>query len=266
MDFQREIQTLTRLGLTANQAKVYLTLAKSGLSDAETLSQESGVARPEIYRIMLTLERIGLIKVAISIPRKFKAISISEAVSTLINQRKKETIELETESKEVIAKFENKETEAFEKVDHQFILIPKKKANVRERLVLIQDTLNSIKVITSQNRIQSVPQNIIEELSAALRRDVKIRLIMYKPNDSQEVTENIEKLTKTGDFEVRHVIGPPRIVLSIYDNKEALITTSAEGALAASPALWTNNSSLVMILQEYFDALWRKSIKWDGTN
>jgi sugar-specific transcriptional regulator TrmB len=57
-----EVQTLTCLGLTLCQARVYLALARSGMSTAKTISKVSKVTREDIYRIMPTLQKLGLVE------------------------------------------------------------------------------------------------------------------------------------------------------------------------------------------------------------
>ncbi|MEX2723761.1 MAG: helix-turn-helix domain-containing protein [Candidatus Freyarchaeota archaeon] len=54
------IQTLTDLGLTFLQAKTYLNLAKLGKANVQTIAKASNVARQDIYRIMPSLQKLGL--------------------------------------------------------------------------------------------------------------------------------------------------------------------------------------------------------------
>ena len=65
----------------------------------------------------------------------------------------------------------------------------------------------------------------------------------------------------TGNFEMRLLDYFPTILLTTFDNNEALIVAEADSGLTESPALWTNNSSLVTALQEYFETLWLKAIQ-----
>jgi sugar-specific transcriptional regulator TrmB len=269
MEFQKEIQTLTRLGLSSSQAKVYLALATSSATCARSISQKAGVARQDIYRILLGLEKLGLIEKELSIPCRFQAIPITQAVSMLMEQRKNETIELRNELKELLLKFKNKNAERFfDQYAPQFVMIPQKTANLRKRVVLIKNALNNIDRISSQYRLQTIPSAIIEGIYRALQRGVRIRIVTEKPTEekvSSPQAKNVKKYIKTGNFELRYILGYPHVVLSIYDEKEALITSSAKARIGESPALWTNNSGLVKALQEYFETLWLTSIKHDDT-
>jgi sugar-specific transcriptional regulator TrmB len=54
------IQTLTELEFTLLQAKAYITLARLGKADVNSISKASNLARTDVYRVMLILERLGL--------------------------------------------------------------------------------------------------------------------------------------------------------------------------------------------------------------
>ena len=55
-------QILTNLGLTPVQARVYLALVESGPLRISAISKASDVARPDVYRILSNLEKIGLVE------------------------------------------------------------------------------------------------------------------------------------------------------------------------------------------------------------
>ena len=266
MMLQNGIRTLARLGLTPNQAKIYLTLATIGIANARTISQKSGIARPEVYIIMRTLEKIGLVEKAITSPAMFKATPISDAASILLNQRKQATAELHTELKKLTTSLKhNNSAKASEQDAPEFILIPNKEANLRKRSILINKTLGNIELLSSSNRLQTMPHPIFEDTLAALRRGVKIRVVTEKPKDEALVTATLKRCLETGKFEIRYILDHPSILLAIFDNKAALITTKATTDAAESSELWTNNLCIVKALEDYFEVFWLTSIKHDNS-
>jgi CRP-like cAMP-binding protein len=72
------VQTLTLLGLSFNQARVYIALAQSPMSNAQSISMVSKVAREHVYRTMNSLQKLGLVEKIITIPTKYKAIPIHD--------------------------------------------------------------------------------------------------------------------------------------------------------------------------------------------
>ena len=134
MAFQDHIQVMTRLGLTSNQAKIYLALCKSGISDAKQVSENSNVERSETYRIIAKLEKLGLVERIISAPSKFRAISMQDTVSVLMERRIKETSELKAKTNEMLKKFKNNNARtALKEGEHQFILVPEQVAVQRKK-------------------------------------------------------------------------------------------------------------------------------------
>jgi len=66
--FEKGILILTELGLSAIQAKVYLALAQSTESTATVVADISGVARPDVYRVLAQLEKMGLVQTIVANP------------------------------------------------------------------------------------------------------------------------------------------------------------------------------------------------------
>ena len=78
------IQTLTELELTLLQAKAYITLARLGKADVNSISKASNLARTDVYRVMLILERLGLAERIIDKKTVYKATPIKEGILILL--------------------------------------------------------------------------------------------------------------------------------------------------------------------------------------
>ena len=71
-------------------------------------------------------------------------------------------------------------------------------------------------------------------------------------------SEKIESLEKNYGLKVRYLPPPPpEAIVSIFDGKEAFVTISATADLEETPALWSNNSCFVAIIQSYFRDKWK---------
>ncbi|PVX24325.1 MAG: hypothetical protein CW691_07915 [Candidatus Bathyarchaeum sp.] len=71
-----EVKTLIKLGLTRRQAMVYLCLIRSGTSTIKTISKGTNIARQHIYKVISTLNELGLVEKVLTSPTKFKAVPI----------------------------------------------------------------------------------------------------------------------------------------------------------------------------------------------
>jgi sugar-specific transcriptional regulator TrmB len=56
------VQTLQYLGLSINQAKVYLAISSTKFLSVKEIKQKSNVPRQDIYRILESLTDLGLVE------------------------------------------------------------------------------------------------------------------------------------------------------------------------------------------------------------
>lgn len=250
-------QVLADLGLTLSQARVYFTLFQSGVSTVRTISKTSKVAREHIYEVLPQLQDLGLVEKIIGIPSEFRALPIKEGLSLLFQRRKRKTHELQEQTMEIIRSCakENFETSSREE-DSQFILIPKRKAAINRRKKEIEATQKSIDSIISSKRLEPTAYTYYEVAKKALERGVKIRAITEKPENENALPEVIQDLKKNPSFKLKYILHPPSAILTIYDKKEMLVTTSPKTGLGESPALWTNNPSILAVINDFFEISW----------
>ncbi|MCW4031045.1 MAG: hypothetical protein NWE80_01635 [Candidatus Bathyarchaeota archaeon] len=95
-----------------------------------------------------------------------------------------------------------------------------------------------------------------EEAKKALERGVKIRAITEKPENEDALTAVIQDLMKNPSFKLKYILHPPSAILTIYDKKEMLVTISPDKGLEESPALWSNNPSILAVINDFFELFW----------
>ena len=89
MSVERIAEGLTDFGLTYNQAKVYGALLNLQVSTVGQLAKVSNVRREDVYRILPTLERLGLVERILDTPVKLRALPLEKALSTLIEMEQR---------------------------------------------------------------------------------------------------------------------------------------------------------------------------------
>jgi sugar-specific transcriptional regulator TrmB len=262
MAFQDEVQTLMRLRLTFDQARVYLALAESGMSAAKTIAKNSGVARTDVYRIMPTLEKLGLVERIVSVPCKFRAMSRLDAVSVLMKRRTNETSELRAATREMLKVVKNNNTRTVpEEEGPQFILVPKEETLILRSKQAVMTAQRSIDVTITWKRLPQVLLLSAKELRKAIQRGVKVRFIAEKTEHEESWPEIVQALAKNPSFKLRSIPNPPNTVFWIIDDKEVFITTSTAGYAADYPALWSNNPSLISAMHDLFEIMWLTSLE-----
>jgi sugar-specific transcriptional regulator TrmB len=254
------VSTLTELGLTNLQAKVYLSLAKSKHLKAQEISNAAGIARPDVYRVLTELQKAGLIERIIAKPERFRAISIEECVSTLMQKRIMKTAELQQKTQSLARNFrrnaENEEPEP----GFQFMLIPERAALYSKAEKLVKQVRTSVDFLGLRKRMLAwllTYQSLLEE---ALSRNVACRMIM--PEDEiLRLDEDLKCLRKHPKFQLRGLAKEPKAGFSIWDKKEILISISTTETTSAHPSLWSNSKAIVDLSQDYFEHIWIEANK-----
>jgi sugar-specific transcriptional regulator TrmB len=81
------VKVLAKLGLTHNQAKVYVALLSLKNATARSAQKLSNVARQDVYQVLSELGEKGLIEKILAKPEKFRPIPVNEAISILVLER-----------------------------------------------------------------------------------------------------------------------------------------------------------------------------------
>jgi len=263
--FKKEFELLTGLGLTSRQSKIYLAIALLEMATAKAISKLSGVGRENIYRIIPQLQEVGLIEKIIDTPIKFKAIEIEDAVSILLDRRIRQTEKMQKEAETVIENFKKGVYTRGLRIEEktEFILIPKKIALTHRKIQSINNAEKSIDIITTLKRLSQAGPNYFIPADKALKRDVKIRVITEKPTKKLELPISRESTQKSKNITTKFRCSkqPIKNVIAIIDTKEVYIVTIPHSRLEESPALWSNNPSLIDIIQNYFEKLWNDSLE-----
>ncbi|MGD0646013.1 MAG: helix-turn-helix domain-containing protein [Candidatus Bathyarchaeia archaeon] len=262
---QNQVKILTELGLNFCEARVFLALANLGMGPAKMISKTSGVSKPDVYRALVTLQERGLVEKIISSPAIFKAIQLEESLSILLGKKdieqnllREKTEQLKRDFKYNLNKLTTQENE------QQFILITRKDAELERRRKQQNNALKNIDAINSWKRFPKTQFFYAEEIKEALQRGVKIRLITEEAEDMSNISMNYRDLKKVGFYRIRFVSVPLSSVVSIYDGKEVIISTSPGASFGEAGILWSNNASIVKVMQEYFEMLWAKAKRYSA--
>ena len=261
MPNQDQVQTLIHLGLTLRQAKIYISLVQSGISTIGKISQVSKVPRPDIYRIILKLQERGLAEKIIDTPIRFKAVPMKECVHILLNHKMNEAIKVRQEALKLLNNFEESGAKTIiREVYPQFVLVPKKVA-IKRRRKEIEAAQTSIDILVSFKRLGPTAHTCQAVTKDALERGVKIRMITEKPENENEIPKNIQDFINHPSFQLRYILNPPLAIVTIYDRKKILVNTSAITGLGESPVFWSNNRSLLAIVNDFYEILWITTIE-----
>ena len=101
-DFKKICNSLMKFGLSKNEARVFVYLAKYGEQKAHKISRALSLHRTETYKILKRLEEKSLAYRILDKPIKFAVIPISKALENLVQEEKQRIRQLEEEKKRII--------------------------------------------------------------------------------------------------------------------------------------------------------------------
>jgi sugar-specific transcriptional regulator TrmB len=256
-----DVQILTGFGLTFLQAKVYLTLVRTGNSTIRKIAEKANIARQEAQRVAAELQSIGLVEKLLVNPTEFEPLPINDAVTFLLERREKVSLELEQKANMLLKNFANNQVESLdEEKMAQFVITSGKEAIIRKSRMVVDRTKESCDLINGLWKNVGYASFLFREQSIqALKRHVKIRLVAAKLPEEQSAQEIFEYSIASRNVEIKFVSSSLPVILGIYDKKELLVYTSPEKLIGDSPMLWTNNPALIVAVQTYFNKLWKRA-------
>ena len=250
---------LLGLGLTLNQAKVYLAILRLEKTTVGEVAKFSKVRREDVYRILPALEKMGLIERLMGKPTEIRATLISDSLTSLVTDEKNRSEERLTGMRSMVQKLSLKDWKQSPPGEESiYILIAEKKAILAKTSELINNSEKEVALIADKGGILPVLAHFSDEYKHAIKKEAQIRLIFEGENPDGLLKEKVKKLIGKASVSVKfHREALNHFIMS--DDKEALITTSKESGLGESPSLWTNNSNLIGVLRTSFESDWKKA-------
>jgi len=248
------IQSLINLGLNSSAARVYIALYEIGTVKATTIAKVSKVSRPDVYRALSKLNELGLVEKIIAHPLRFRSTPIETGVAILLERKAKKYNELKSKSASLIHSLNKKNIHKDSHLESQFVLIPSREALIKRLTRTIENTQTSIDVSTSWKRFKFACYRLAEPLEKAWLRGVKGRVVIEETEEP--VLEFVKTCWKSPYAKIKYAHSRPRTVMAIYDKKEVFIYVKPTADLTESPALWSNNPSLVAMAEDCFETLW----------
>lgn len=256
------IQTLIDLGLTVLQARVYLTLVKSGRATIKTIAKTSKIDRADVYRIVAKLQNLGLAKKEITSPVVYKATPINDGVTFLLSRKTEKISDLQKKAKELLNNFQESNLNVpFQEEDSQFQIISEKNLlykTLDEKNRAVQKTLDVAGKWEGTRGILCSDE--LEVFKGALARGVKIRWVTENHEKDKMWMKVMLILQKSPLFEMRYFVPPIPLQTAIYDEKEVTMY------IASAPddevtSMWSNNIKFVRVVGTYYEEIWNSAVK-----
>jgi sugar-specific transcriptional regulator TrmB len=252
---------LIGLGLSPNQAKVYQTILKSGNATVGLIAKTSLVRREDVYKVLPTLEKMGLVEKLLGKPATIRATPVAGALTSLILDEKVKSDERIASMK---AKFQElskaKWVQPIVDVEEEslYALIPEGKTVIAKLTSLIISSRINVFWIDTLKEILHVISLSFDEIKGAIHKGVEVRVIIedFKPDESQR--KQVKHSINIESAIIRYN-DQPLNRFAVFDGKTAMISTHRKSESEDTSALWTTDGNLTGVLSSYFENAWIES-------
>ena len=263
------IDSLCKLGLTSNQARVYLSIASKTKIRVHEIAELTGIHEQDIYKILPKLEQTGLITKTTTKPIIIEAIApklalnrIAQKQQEILDDAKKNTQEIIKfiKSKRAVNNHEklkekviifNKDSQSFENIELQ-----SRKGN-RNTLDLFGDRDN-----TNQYLKSALPY-FEEDEKTLVKHHVKVRILSRYRDTKNCFSDTDLKQLSIFNIEIKTVRSSsndsfPFPDYLVRDGKEIWVRNIGDPTCQFK-VITTDCMPIVQIAQEHFEKSWQDS-------
>lgn len=248
-------KTFRRLGLSKNEVKVFIYLARTGEHKASEISEALSLHRTETYRILRDLEKKGLVLSVFEKPLKFIATPFEKALDVLINAKKMKINLLEKKKEGLVnlwlslpqPETEPKRKELFQILEgeEQISLKAEKILNKAEKEILI--------FISEDDIANFYHSGVLDKLEKKSKKNVKVQLLTnYSPKNCFFIEKMKLEKAKYSLPEIDNEL--PTYILA--DEEKLLLLIRKNNKKRKVAALYTNYVAFIKALKALFLQLW----------
>lgn len=248
---------LQKLGLSKNEIRVYVCLARSRERKASEISEALTLHRTETYRILRDLEKRGLVSSVFEKPLKFIATPFERAIEALIEAKKLRIQQLERKKKDLINVWLSlPHPEVVQERKEVFQILEGEEQIDFKSNEIIQNSQREVNVFASEEDLARLYHSgFVDSLEKLSRKGSDVRLLT---NDSPKSRFFVEKIKLPNvRFALSEVKDVPTFILT--DQEQLLLTIRKNGERTKRgtiAALWTNYEAFIKALEKLFSELW----------
>ncbi len=253
---------LVKLGLSKNEIRVYVYLARTGMLKASEISEVISLHRTETYRILRDLEKMGLVSSVFEKPLKFVATPFEKTLDILIESKKLRLQLLERKKNDLVSLWvalPKAEVELSRKEVFQ-ILEGEEQIN-RKAEEILETSKSQVCMFASDSDISHFYHSgLFDKLEGIEKRDFSVRLLA---NNSAKSKFFIKELKLNGvrssaacpeDLSSFIIVDQEQLLFLINKNDEPKDAMDERKERPA--ALWTNYEAFIKALNALFSELW----------
>ena len=251
---------LQEYGLSRNEARLLIFLAKTGPSKASQAALAVKMNRTEIYRTIKNLQRRGIVEATLQQPVRFQSVPFDRCLQVIMDETKTRLKILERRGESLRQQFQNIKVEPVVQEVERFQVV-EGRIGIEQRLqhMYAEAHKSVLAVVSPLEIIRADISDLFDMFAMAAKEGLRVRIITSITQSNLEVIEKLRNV-----LEVRHLDlkAKPIPRVSIIDDNEALFEISTADASqrgAEEVALWISSNAFVKNLQAYFEEVWDSS-------
>ncbi len=246
---------LAGMGLTDQQSKIYVFLAKKGAKKASEVAKLLNLPRTHTYNLLNSLQKKGLVSCTMNYPIRFVATPLDKAVKTLLDMEKQKLVSFESQSRQLLDAWSSiayHEITDEEIEEEKFQILEGSKVIHGKIMEIVSSAEKEVIVMADSKALNALYHNdVTARLQSLAEKGVDIKLL----TSSKSCTEILDELGKCKiktppSFNANlHYIVIDRTQLAFFRKEKDEKTPSA---------IWTNCESLVRCIVYLFEELWSR--------
>jgi sugar-specific transcriptional regulator TrmB len=266
---ERVLKTLTNLGLTQLDSKVYIYLAKRGPQKGREISKALKVQKQQLYRSLKKLQSKAIVSTTLEHPARFSAVSFEKILDLYIRAKLEEAQNIQHDKTELLSSWQAIQIGEAPDTSARFMVIEGRNIIYSRIKQMINETKNQLSIISTVSGLARADQfGLLDAgFKHSLRSKVQFRFLAHL--SEQNVGTMKALLQETPKTELRFEIRNPNVGLRLFprmvirDEEEVVffITPKVDGSMSEQDnvCLWTNCKSLAHSFLAMFEELWRNS-------
>lgn len=256
------VRTLSDLGLTNYEAKVYLALTRRGSSTAAETARVAGIPRQRIYDVLASLVTRGLASSRPGQVTKYVATAPADAIERLVSDHRQRLEQLERESRVLAESLAPAFDEGQGHRDPlEYIEVLRDRRAINQRFGELQSGIEHEILVFTKPPYATPPEENVEGLEVTQSHEVYAVYELSIFDDPTNV-EGVRRFVEAGE-QARFVEELP-LKLVIID--ERIVLLGMEDPVAAGSELTmlvVEHPALAKILKIAFMQVWENGLTFD---
>jgi len=258
--------TLLKLGLSKNEVRVYLYLARHGERKASEISEALCLHRTETYRILRDLEKRGMVSSVFEKPLKFIATPFEKAIDLLIEAKKLRIKLLERKKKNLVDLWLSlpRPQVAPERKEVFQILEGEEQLDLKADEILGKAKKELLVFAPETDLARFYYSGFLDKLEKSVKRNMGVMLLTNHSSKSQFF---VDKTKLNARYSSSNIEDLPSFIIADQEHLLLAIRKTdenagddARGRHGKIAALWTNYGAFIKALGKLFVTLWNTEV------